>query len=83
MQKWQALKKLNSKSASTPPPLFLRRAAPAPYFHPLFYFLGVPHSGGGSKNLPLSLFKKGGGGGGGSELCTLQVTNSTQSQRIK
>ena len=45
------------KEKSQSPPI-LRRPAPAPEFHPLFYIFQIPPSGGGNQNLLLSPLKK-------------------------
>ena len=58
---------------STPPPpppppspqtyTFLRRSAPAPYFHPLFLISQIPLSGRGNQKLFTPALKRGRGGG--------------------
>ena len=58
------MKKLNRKSATTPPPLppFLKRPTPAPYFHSLFLIFQIPPPcKGGNWNLFPPPFKKRGG----------------------
>ena len=57
------MKKFSRKSASPRP--FLRRSAPAPYFHPFFEFFRSPLSGEVIK-IYSPPFKK----GGGSKLCS-------------
>ena len=54
-----------TKYEKYPPPLFLRRTAPALYFYPFFLLFLIRPSGGGPQNL-LPPFKK---VGGRSKLC--------------
>ena len=66
---------------STPPPpatpspqtyTFLRRSAPAPYFHPLFLIFQIPLSGRGNQKLFTPALKRGRGEGGPNYVIYIQ-----------